>query len=377
MKTIEFLNTYGLDEIRKHSINVRIEDTGQINLQYGILNSDSELTKELMRECRGLVVEKGQDNKFSVVSRCFDKFANINEKSTLHLTDEELQFSDKLHGTMIKVYQYKDHWYIGTKGAATAGESTEFRKEFRDEQGTGISFIDLTYEALSVKDYQQFKQLMDKQSAALNKPTFIFELYGPNNRVLTPYETTQISLLAVRETTGEYVDVSQFKDLNPIKSFKSTPRKVYEMAQKLPGLLEGFVGYQNGVPVIKVKSERYVRHHHLATDVSVDKMIFTAIFNGERDEILAYQPRLKPIFDRIEGDIQKLYDDAEAFYENNKHLSKGKEFSFAAKSEVFSKYLCQAHKDDMPVLEKFNQYDANLRHDFLLRNLRKLGKFID
>lgn len=37
----------------------------------------------------------------------------------------------------------------------------------------------------------------------------------------------------------------------------------------------------------------------------------------------------------------------------------------------------RAHKDGIGVLEKFNQHDDNLRHDFMLRNLRKLGKFID
>src|SRR5690606_31211901 len=102
----------------------------------------------------------------------------------------------KIDGSLIKIYNWKGVWYISTRGTAFAESQVN---------GWDITFKDMVLRALDVSE-DGFQELCEQH---LNKTqTYICEVTGVENRVVTRYEGYTLWLLAVRDNkTGYYANI--------------------------------------------------------------------------------------------------------------------------------------------------------------------------
>lgn len=287
MKTIELLNEKGLDGLKLLNIIVNHEaELGVFSLVYDQINSPTG--DPVVQECRGLIVAN-EGGQWKVISRGFDRFFNYGERDTLKLKNEEMEFRPKLDGSLIKVYRYKDRFHIASKSKAVAETVGSNLKK-----GAKFSIHELVYKALDVRDDAAFQELMEEASSrASDDSTFIFELTSPDNVVVTPYDEYRLTLLAVRRAwTGEYDNITNWAALFHIADvdFVATPEEAVKRTQELTGLIEGYVGYLNGHPVIKLKTLQHVAAHHLTTNLNPELNIIRILIKGESSEFLAYYP---------------------------------------------------------------------------------------
>ena len=77
----------------------------------------SDFTKELVRESRGIILEK---NTWNVVCLPFSKFFNFGEPNAYDLNLFKSSIIEKIDGSIIKIYSYNGKWFVATNGRIDA-----------------------------------------------------------------------------------------------------------------------------------------------------------------------------------------------------------------------------------------------------------------
>ena len=132
-------------------------------------------------EARGLVFEKATGK---LLSRPLHKFFNLGEREGLAILDQAgpWRLDEKRDGSMIGAFFYKGELYFHTRG----GVSSQARAAL------GIASAGVRALAKAAFD---------------DGMTPIFEWTSPENRVVIPYDRSELTLLALRDrTTGRYND---------------------------------------------------------------------------------------------------------------------------------------------------------------------------
>jgi hypothetical protein len=149
MEVIKYLKEHGIAKlVSEFSIKVKEYDEGLIVLNYDQIESPK--AHPIVMECRGLII----DEEFNVVSRSFDRFFNYGEQPQ---TQEHIDWNkaicfEKVDGSLIKIYNWNNDWYVSTRGTAFA-ESTV--------NGFDLTFKDLVLKALGCDDDEDFQLLCD------------------------------------------------------------------------------------------------------------------------------------------------------------------------------------------------------------------------
>ena len=304
MKVLEFLNAClergwtteqaltSLEE--RYAIKSRIyKDLGLVVLNYNQINSPK--FDEITKECRSLVLglpvwdTTSQTpsglvclDGFYVVSRAFDRFFNHTEDPSQELDFSKVVFHDKLDGSLVSLFHHRGKWLYRTKSMIMPVDTIN---------GLDVTWKDLIEEALYIEGALPY----------LNKDwTFIFEVVSPYNRIVTRYEKPQAYLLAIRNNlNGDYAQAGYIKEACyfvdkwelPKVFIFDTVDSCLQGAKDRPNLEEGYVGYLNGVPVVKVKNPAYVVAHHIRGEGTLTpKRIVDLILIGEVDEYLSIFP---------------------------------------------------------------------------------------
>lgn len=171
-------------------------DEGLAMLNYNQI--DSPKTHPVVIECRSLILDKKTTN---VISRSFDRFFNYGE--VLEET-EQVDFSrsvilEKCDGSLIKIYwcPNTNRWEISTRSQAFGEmQHSTSVKTFRDEVIEAGGFV----------DENTFQSICYHYFNVAN--TYIFELIGPTNRIVTPYTHAELVLLSVRRNNYPYQEYS-------------------------------------------------------------------------------------------------------------------------------------------------------------------------
>lgn len=355
MQTINYIKDHGLEKLTSEfAIRVKEYDEGLLVLNYDQIESPK--SHPIVMECRSLILDKD----LNVVSRSFDRFFNLGEcpETQKHIDMSKAVCFDKVDGSLIKIYNWKGVWYIATRGTAFAESNVN---------GFDLTFADLVYKALGVtKD--------NLQSALYNlnpNLTYIFEVTSMENRVVTRYSGYNLHYLASRcNKTFEYVDSSaDLVGLNiqfPNKySFDSTEACV-ETAKNLKELREGYVLYQDGRPVAKIKSPAYCAVHLLRGEGLNPKRIAELVLTGEQGEYLAYFPEDEEHVTPYVNTLNKIKADIENCWESNKHLETQKDFALAVKDFDYSAVLFYLRKNGGDVVKAFNDQNNTYRTKLLL-----------
>lgn len=186
MKTIEFLNQYGILELcAQYAIKVnQWEDLYVLNY----CQIDSPKTHDITKECRSLVVTQKND-EWVVVSRSFDRFFNYGEAGTEQYKIEDLIAYEKLDGSLIGLFFWNGEWLFRTRSMIMPE--------------TSVNGFDTTWSQLITKalDWPNCTAQLSEEY------TYILELTSPVNRVVTRYQDTVAYLLAVRKNSdGSYIE---------------------------------------------------------------------------------------------------------------------------------------------------------------------------
>lgn len=355
MKVLNFIKEYGIDALTdQFGVSVKRYEEGLIVLNYDQIESPKN---EVTNECRGLIL----DSDFNVVSRSFDRFFNLGENFATFDPNKAVAY-EKVDGSLIKIYNWQGCWYVSTRGTAFAESKVN---------GWDITFKDMVFKALQVQTEDEFQ---DKCNTWLNfTSTYICEITGVENRVVTRYNGHTLWLLAERDNqTGEYFEVPLVVcenfgfELPSIFKFNSIESCV-ETAKRLPDLQEGYVIYEDGVPVCKVKSPAYVAVHHIRGEGLTPKRIAQLVVINEQEEYLTYFEEDRDYFaPYIEALGAALHNALEVYHEACE-IEDQKEFALKVKDYPFAFLLFQARKEKELNLRKvFDKLKTEAKVKFLL-----------
>lgn len=347
MQVIEFIKEKGTKALTEElGISVKIDGDIMI-LNYSQI--DSPKTHPIVTECRSLFLHK---DSLDVISRGFDRFLNYGEGLNVmpEIDWSKAQAFEKMDGSLIKIYWYNGLWRVATRGTAFAET---------DCMGHGITFRELVWKALGVVTSEEFQDLCD--NACLNPYiTYLFELTSFENRVVTRYEGTQLHFLAAREnSTGAYIGTEAVwcyhLGAKPIRVRKFDSAEACQAAAaELKNLEEGFVIYQDGIPVCKVKSPAYVAVHHIRGEGLNPKRIMQLVLSGEETEYLSYFPQDEEAIEPYIQAYGSMIVDLRLDFRATQHIEDQKEFALAVAKSPFKGVLFTARSKGLSYMDAFN-----------------------
>jgi hypothetical protein len=288
-ESIEFLerwlNHNGILALADHGIRVTTDDRypDLYCLKYG---PTADKSSDIVRVCRGAVIELNEWDGHRVVAYAFDRFFNAGESQAVDIDWESARVFEKHDGSLIKLFYHEDYgWIVSTSG--TVGANIRFGE------------MDLTFEDLFWRAYDAnySREKLD------SNVVYIFELCTPDNKVVVDHAFDYLPLLAARDArTMEEIYVESFSGLFAIATeygHWSDIGKLIEWANERKGSEhEGFVIVDKDWNRIKVKGESYVQMHRVKGNG--DPSFFELWKNDDLVEFWTYFPEYKKEFqDRV------------------------------------------------------------------------------
>lgn len=335
MKLVDFLSTFSTAEAalaaltEKYAIHVNRHGKypNLVQLKYDQL--DSPMSNELVRECRGIILDS-TDN-WKVISNPFGKFFNYDDGGAAKIDWSKAKGWEKVDGSLMHLYLYDDEWQIASSGLPDAS-----------------GFMDKTCTTtFAMKFWEVWSELGYALPVMDGVFTYIFEMATAMNEVIVPQVKSRIVFIGIRNLiTGIEYDIDEF-DFGWEKPARfpltSLEHAIKESTGLNPMLNEGFVVY-DGKNRIKIKSPSYVAISHLGMtreeiverglnlekyDESTQRRwMLQIILTNESDEFLAYFPQYRAMYASVKAAYERAVKEAEALYEAHKDLN---QFLFAAK----------------------------------------------
>lgn len=338
LETQKYIRKNGLEALSNLGIRiVHHPNLPLVCLKYSQINSPKTYT--VVRECRGLVLEK---ETWKVVAKPFNRFFNVGE-----LSEEFEQFdwnnfetTEKVDGSLIILYHYNDDWHANTSGSF--GLNTL--------PNTNITWRDLFWSTTTLN-----------KSKLVPSFTYCFELCTPYNVVVKHYQEPTTFLLGVidtgiyrgRQLNSEFYECAVDETAKRLgckrpKRWKCSSK---ESVTRLMTSLERDNETHEGVVIVdstglrfKWKTEDYLTKHRLA-DSLCPKNLTSIVLRGEQSEILAYRPDVKGALTEVAQAIGVLVDDIIVLWNSTRSLSAQKDFALAVKDHKYSWVLFRLRKD--------------------------------
>lgn len=214
---------------------------------------EADFADPLVCEARGIIIDIAEHK---VVCWPFDKFFNVQEQYASDIDWGSARVLEKIDGSMIKLFWYKESWRFATSSTCDA----------KDACVPGYS--DLTYAdiILQAENYKSIPfEKLDKGK------TYIFELVSPQTQVVIKYKMTELYFLSSKSIlTGEETDtdLDGFRKPKtfPLKSIDECLKAAYELNDGDVVEKEGFVVVDKMYRRVKIKSPAYVAMHRISTN---------------------------------------------------------------------------------------------------------------
>jgi len=342
----------------ENTLHIKVKEyADRIVLNYNQIESPK--SDPYVMQCRGIILDK---HTFDVMCLPFDRFFNLDEVyNHSNMIDwSKAKCYEKVDGSLIKIYHDGMKWCIATRGTAFA-ES--------DVNGFPITFKELVLKSLGCSTDEDFQEIANDCLDYEN--TYLMEVTARENRVVTAYDGYSLWWLATRNKyTGEYLDTtSSITNLGAkiIKSYSfGSVSDCVKTASELPDLQEGYVLYQDGVPMCKIKSPAYVAVHHIKGEGLSPKRIAELVLTNEQDEYLKYFPEdhqyINPVVCSLEHLLRAMQYVLDEVYE----IEDQKTFALEVKDYPFSAVLFQWKKKGGDVVDLFHQQPLNYKVKLLL-----------
>tara|TARA_R110000824_G_scaffold12226_6_gene53535 strand:- start:3866 stop:5113 length:1248 start_codon:yes stop_codon:yes gene_type:complete len=361
MKVIDYLSSHTIDQLKEEFSIIVTDYPDRVVLNYNQI--DSPRFHPIVDECRALILRKpggfllGMPVKgnWYVMARSFNRFYNIGEGHAkgvdqVRLAEEEetivpFNFAngriyDKLDGSLMSVYHDGDDWHVSTRKMAFAEGKSSW----------GRSFSEIFWEVANKK--YDLKNKLNGHWGKYKNSTLVFELTGPENRVVTPYTEADITLLTVRDNKSDKehspMDVDAMamglKVPRPKQYTAKSAEDLVELVSKFPTMEEGVVIILDGniissdcesINRIKCKNPQFVAIAHMRENGNISpKNVLRLIMVNEHHEYLKYFADDKPYFDFVESQYKEAVERIKKVYNNNKGIVEQKEFALSIMPET-------------------------------------------
>jgi len=205
----------------------------------------------LLLDCRGTVVTAGGE----VAAKGFKKFFNAGERPDTRLDALAMlgapEVTHKLDGSMCVLYPYAGGYRMTTRGSFTSSQAARATEIWDERYATTLT------------------GLLDREL------TYIFELVGPENRIVVAYEREGLILIGLIVTsTGQelsYADVEREARRLGLPHVEEEPLRGdwQALMREVRPNFEGFVLFWPAHNLrVKVKLEDYVRLHRIISGLS-------------------------------------------------------------------------------------------------------------
>lgn len=294
---------------------IKIKEDGP----YVIFNYDqirSDFTIPIVREARGIIFRKGKWE--NPVCWPFTKFFNFGEPTAAEIDWGTAFVSEKVDGSLIKVW-WDSGWKISTNGTVDA-----FKAELGNVKynSFGTYFCDTIYEY-----YNRFDDFTCRLDTDY---TYMFELVGPYNRVVVPYEEPAIYFIGARDKiTGEEfhctkvvagaLGMSRFK--LPMQFKLDSLESCIEAVEAFGWDEEGFVVADAWGNRVKIKSPAYVMAHYARNNNVINrKHLLQVILSNEVEEFICYAEDYKEELEKIQNLMNSFYKVGDAIAKSCQRL---------------------------------------------------------
>lgn len=318
---------------------------------------DSDFHEEIVRECRGLILD---EDSLEPVSVPFFKFGNYGESYCPEIDWESAVILEKRDGSLVKVVKLGEDYLISTNGCIDA-----FKAMMPDD----VSCPYKSYGELFMK------AMGDRLSLLSEGYTYMFELTSPYNRIVVPYDDIEIALIGIRDNKSlqeELICDSELKDsfLLPKRYGFRTLEECIESAHSLPYSEEGYVVLDKHFNRVKIKSLEYVNVHHLRGEGAMtEKRILDIIRQNEIAEYLIYFPEYKELFDEYKRKVDDLYKAYHFMWLSFSQLE------FNSRKEIA--LFLQDAKDVYDLVFIFKMIDGKIKEPCDYFENMSLDKFVD
>ena len=320
LKIVEFIKAHPDWETRLTTApySLKIKTQGNLVLfNYNQLSSDP--TEEIVKESRGLILERGTWN---IVRYGFRRFMNLGELGCDKLDWESIKATSKEDGTLIFVYFYNG-WHVGTRNTFDAEEA--------EIQALGYNhFAELFYEVAEQYGFD-FAKLNPNY-------TFCLELCSRSNRVVVDYEEPKLfHILTRNNATLEELNVDI--GIPKPKTYFLANKKEYEkLVNSFDETHEGIVLQDAQNHRAKLKSPLYFELHRMASNHQLTtETIIDMIRTGEDKEFLCYF-NSKEYLDLFKIIREKIDNSKKKISEISEQVNQWKKENFSATRKDFSIY---------------------------------------
>lgn len=223
-----------------------------IGFKYGLIQSEKLKRHPIVRECRGIVLER---DSWNVIAYPFNRFFNLGEdpQTESEFNWQSFTCQEKLDGSIIILYYYAGQWRVNTSGSFAQGVCYD----------AGQTWEELFWATSGI----------DKYKLETNY-TYIFELWTKYNKIVRSYEKPTVTLLGIREMENFYEADNRCLKVEAQKLAVNRPiyydmKSIYEITNFLlqtsstDPTFEGFVLCDSNFNRIKVKSVSYKQLHQL------------------------------------------------------------------------------------------------------------------
>lgn len=306
-----WLNTRGIDSLVDHGIRVTNDARYPelFCLKYG---PTADKSSDIVRVCRGAVVERSDGDRYDVVAYAFDRFFNAGEFQAAEIDWKSARVFEKHDGSLIKLFHHDEYgWIVSTSG--TVGADIRFGE------------MDMTFEDLFWRAYDAnySREKLDEDVI------YVFELCTPDNKVVVDHKFDYLPLLGARDARSmDEIHVESFSGLFAIATeygHWSDIGKLIEWANEREGSKhEGFVVVDENWNRIKVKGESYVQMHRVKGNG--DPSFFELWRNDDLVEFWTYFPEFKADFQQRLSLLEDAAFFVEGFVREYSHMNQ-KEFA--------------------------------------------------
>lgn len=276
------------------------EDNEYIIFNYDQIRSDFNIP--LVQEARGIIFNTGEWK--NPVCWAFNKFGNYGESWVSDIDWSTAFVTEKIDGSLIKIW-WDDFWRISTNGTIDA-----YKAEINNIKVS--NFGDYFLKALNrYYTWEEFTQRLDKNL------TYMFELVGPYNRIVIPYEEADLYFLGARNKyTGELFNcmplVTGALGLGKFKLPKQYPLTSLEacirVTKEFDWDQEGFVAADAEGKRVKIKSPAYVLAHYARNNNMITKKyLIRVVLLNEVEEFLCYASDYKEELLKVKNLITTFY----------------------------------------------------------------------
>ena len=273
------------------------------------MNADFSI--DVVRECRGTILD--ETDNYKPVCVPFYKFGNYGEPYADDIDWSTAKVQEKIDGSLIKVWCYKGKWRVSTNKTINA-------------ETANINNDDDTFLNIFNKAWAKTGKLFGELNPDYN---YMFELISPQTRVVIPYMETKLYHIGTRDINSlQELDVDIGIEKPKVFGL-STIEECVEAAKNLDRYHEGFIVVDSKWRRIKLKSPIYVAIHHILNNITSKKRVVKLILLGEDQEVIAYFPEYRDMFNSVREQIDLFiaYNEQELEKIRNANYSTQKELS--------------------------------------------------